>query len=181
MKSFTRAWLALIFVSLWFSGLLQAADTAGDFTVAGRQTDIHLRDYRGRVLLLDFWASWCGPCRQSFPWMQKMHTTYGEQGLKILAINVDADRALADKFLDMHFASFDIGFDPGGRIAEKWNLPGMPTSFLIDANGQILQRHVGFREKNKSEYENQIRNALESLNREEESAVSIPSPVKHPL
>jgi peroxiredoxin len=177
MKPVSRRWLALAWV---FGCLLAAsawaAEPAADFKVASRDGHIQLQQYQGRVLLLDFWASWCGPCRQSFPWMQEMHTTYSAQGLAILAINLDTDRALADQFLEQHTATFDIGFDPEGKVAEQWQLPGMPTSFLIGPDGQILQRHVGFKAKKKADYEAQIQQALQALPQQSGSPAAAAQP-----
>src|SRR6202451_759078 len=72
----------------------------------------------GRVVYLDFWASWCGPCRQSFPWMEIMKSTYEAQGLEIITVNLDKDRDEADKFLKQFHPTFAVRFDPNGELAE---------------------------------------------------------------
>ena len=99
---------------------------------------------RGRVVYLDFWASWCAPCRQSFPWMESMKTAYEGQGLTVLAINVDRERADADRFLKIFHPDFEIRFDPQGRWAEEFKVSGMPTSVIIDRHGVVRFTHVGF-------------------------------------
>ena len=105
---------------------------------------LDLSALRGRVVYLDFWASWCGPCQQSFPWMDSMQKAYEAQGLTVLAINVDRDRADADRFLKIFHPDFDIRFDPSGSWAEEFKVSGMPTSVLIDRHGAVRFTHVGF-------------------------------------
>ena len=105
---------------------------------------LDLSALRGRVVYLDFWASWCGPCRQSFPWMESMQKAYETQGLTILAINVDHDRADADRFLKIFHPDFEIRFDPSGSWAEEFKVSGMPTSVIIDRHGAVRFTHVGF-------------------------------------
>jgi thiol-disulfide isomerase/thioredoxin len=105
---------------------------------------LDLNALRGRVVYLDFWASWCGPCRQSFPWMESMKQAYEAQGLTVLAINVDRDRAAADRFLKTFHPDFEIRFDPQGSWAEQFKVSGMPTSVIIDRHGVVRFTHVGF-------------------------------------
>jgi len=114
------------------------------------------------VLLVDFWASWCIPCRKSFPWLNEIQATYADKGLKILAINLDKDRALADKFLDKVPADFPIYYDSEARFAKSFDLLGMPSSYIVDDQGQILRSHKGFFEKKKDEYEKEIHMILEN-------------------
>jgi thiol-disulfide isomerase/thioredoxin len=121
---------------------------------------IDLNDLRGRVVYLDFWASWCGPCRQSFPWMQTMKETYGAQGLEVVAVNLDRDRADAEKFLHQFHPTFDLRFDPKGELAELYKVRGMPSSVLIDRHGVTRFMHVGFRPVDGAAYEAQLRELL---------------------
>jgi thiol-disulfide isomerase/thioredoxin len=105
---------------------------------------LDLSALRGRVVYLDFWASWCGPCRQSFPWMESMQKAYETQGLTVLAVNVDRDRADADRFLKSFHPDFEIRFDPDGSWAEEFKVSGMPASVIIDRHGAVRFTHVGF-------------------------------------
>lgn len=122
---------------------------------------ISLAQYRGKLVWLDFWASWCGPCKQSFPWMNALQDKYGPAGLQVLAVNVDARAADAEKFLAEHPARFALGFDPAGATPRSYQIKGMPTSVLIGPDGRVLKVHSGFRESEVAELEQQIRTALE--------------------
>ena len=121
---------------------------------------IDLGALRGRVIYLDFWASWCVPCRQSFPWMQEMKEAYEQRGLTIVAINLDRDRKDADRFLASFHPSFELRFDPKGESAEHFKVQGMPMSMLIDRRGELRFTHVGFRPVDRAAYEDQLRELL---------------------
>jgi thiol-disulfide isomerase/thioredoxin len=130
------------------------------FAPAWAASPLDLSTLRGQVVYLDFWASWCGPCRQSFPWMQALKTSYENQGLAIVAVNVDADRADAEKFLAQYKPTFDVRFDPQGKIAELYNIKTMPSSVLIDRHGVTRFTHMGFRPVDGALYEAQLRELL---------------------
>lgn len=130
------------------------------FTPIRAASPLDLANLRGQVVYLDFWASWCGPCRQSFPWMQTMTNAYQGQGLAIVAVNLDRDRVDADKFLDQFKPTFDVRFDPKGESAEFYKIKGMPVSLLIDRHGVTRFTHVGFRPVDAAAYETQLRELL---------------------
>jgi len=127
-------------------------------TAAG--TSFDLQEYRGKVLVLDFWASWCVPCRRSFPWMNEMHEKYEDQGLVIVGVNMDAEAADAEAFLREYPANFRIIEDANGELAKKFDVIAMPSSYIIDRNGDIVERHLGFKVKRQDEYESLIQNVL---------------------
>lgn len=114
----------------------------------------------GKVVLVDFWASWCAPCLHSFPWMNELQQKHAGDGLVIVAVNVDQDRALADAFLKKLPAEFRVEYDPAGTLAQQFGVENMPTSFLIDRAGRIRVRHAGFREKQREEREQEIESLL---------------------
>lgn len=115
-----------------------------------------LAEKKGDVIYVDFWASWCIPCRKSFPWMNNLKTKYQAQGLSIISINLDHDRELADLFLKESPANFPVIYDPKGLIARKYKLKGMPSSFIVNRQGKIVSGHVGFNEEKKLAYEKEI-------------------------
>jgi len=123
-------------------------------------SSLDLPSLRGRVVYLDFWASWCAPCRQSFPWMETLKRTYGNQGLEVITVNLDTDRADADKFLKQFHPTFDVRFDPKGELAAFYKVQGMPASVLIDRRGVTRFTHVGFRPVDGAIYEMQLRELL---------------------
>ncbi len=119
-----------------------------------------LADKKGNVIYVDFWASWCIPCRKSFPWMNNLKTKHQAQGLSIISINLDHDRELADLFLQETPANFPVIYDPKGLIARKYKLKGMPSSFIVNRQGEIVSGHVGFNEEKKLAYEQEIKTLL---------------------
>jgi thiol-disulfide isomerase/thioredoxin len=124
-----------------------------------------LNPVEGKVVWVDFWASWCVPCRRSFPWMNQMLDRYGDQGLQIIGVNVDKERALADEFLAETPARFDLRFDPAGALAERFGVEAMPSSFLLDGEGNVIAEHYGFRYEDADDYEAGIVAALDAANR----------------
>jgi len=122
--------------------------------------DLDLNAYRGKVVYLDFWASWCGPCKQSFPWMENLKDTYGRQGLAVIAVNLDMDRADADKFLDRFRPTFEVRFDPKGELAALYKVRAMPSSVLIDRHGVARFTHEGYRPVDGAAYETQVQELL---------------------
>jgi cytochrome c biogenesis protein CcmG/thiol:disulfide interchange protein DsbE len=130
---------------------------APDIRIKTTEGELSLGDLKGQVVYVDFWASWCGPCRKSFPWMNKIQQRYGDKGLKIIAINVDSDQSLAREFLAQHKANFSVAYDQHGDIASIFNVKGMPNSFLIDRNGYIQSSHIGFLEKDTDSMEAAIK------------------------
>jgi cytochrome c biogenesis protein CcmG/thiol:disulfide interchange protein DsbE len=121
---------------------------------------IDVGDFRGRVLYLDFWASWCAPCQLSFPWMQAMKDAYEKDGLTIVAVNLDPRRPDAEHFLAKLHPTFDVRFDPRGETAQRFQIHGMPTSLIIDRRGVVRFTHIGFRPIDRASYEDQLRQVL---------------------
>ena len=122
--------------------------------------ELILSAYRGKVVYLDFWASWCGPCRQSFPWLSALGRQYGSQNFVVLGVNVDHERRKADRFLREVPADFAILYDPDGQLATEYKVSAMPNSFLIDRSGHIRYQHHGFSTKETADYERQITDLL---------------------
>lgn len=139
--------------------LFMASVATGEEINAG---GIDLEDYRGQVVMVDFWASWCVPCRRSFPWMDEMQAKYREQGLVILAVNEDDEWVEAERFLDEYPISFAIVRDNDGVIAKQFDVQAMPSSYLFDRDGELVQRHFGFKVRQQQDYENQIQTTLQA-------------------
>jgi cytochrome c biogenesis protein CcmG, thiol:disulfide interchange protein DsbE len=120
-----------------------------------------LQHLSGKVILLDFWASWCEPCRDSFPWMAQLQQRLGPQGLVVIAVNLDRDRKLAARFLEQASVEFRIEYDPEGKLAEQFGVVAMPMSFVIDRQGRVRERHAGFRARQRGEREATISRILQ--------------------
>ncbi len=105
--------------------------------------DIH--QFRGKVVYVDFWASWCAPCVQSFPFLNDLDRELRVKGLQILGINVDRKLADAENFLRKHPARFTVAFDADGRCPRTFDVQGMPSSYLVDRKGVVRKVHRGFR------------------------------------
>ena len=123
---------------------------------------LNLDQYKGKVVYVDFWASWCGPCRESFPWMKKMQQQYGKDGLVIIAINVDQDKKLADKFLSEFKPEFNVLFDKDGTLAEDFKVSSMPSSYVLDREGKPRFKHKGFHLDKQSQYETELNSLLKN-------------------
>ena len=121
---------------------------------------VRLAELKGKVVYVDFWASWCGPCRQSFPWMNEMQAKYGARGFQVLAVNLDAKRSDAEQFLAQVPAKFALAFDAKGDSARRFGIKGMPTSVLIAADGKVAAVHQGFREDERQAMEQRLVAAL---------------------
>ena len=121
---------------------------------------LDLSAYKGKVVMIDFWASWCGPCRQSFPWLNEMRTKKSSDDFVIIGINVDENTEDAKKFLAKVPADFDIIYDPEGDYASFYDIPGMPTTLIFDRDGKLQHKHAAFKLNKVAEYEALIDKAL---------------------
>ena len=158
MKSFSAA--PLLCVALTFATPAFAADAAPDFKLPSAKGMVELSKLKGKVVYVDFWASWCIPCRKSFPWMNELHKKYKDQGLEVVAVNLDKSREPIDDFLAKTPADFTIAYDPSGGTATNYKVSGMPSTYLIDRNGLLQLSHIGFRDKDKVEMESKIKELL---------------------
>lgn len=123
--------------------------------------EIGAGDLRGRVVLLDFWATWCVPCQESLPFYQGLTDRYGVRGLRVVAVSVDSDAAEVKRFVNDRGLTFDVLLDPEGSLASRLDLPTMPTLFLLGREGTVLWKHAGFDRRDKAMIEEHIHAALE--------------------
>ncbi|UGQ49341.1 TlpA family protein disulfide reductase [Massilia endophytica] len=142
------------------AGALEVGQAAPPFALNGPSGSVKLEQHQGKLVYLDFWASWCGPCRQSFPWMNEMQAKYGPRGFQVIGINVDAKPEEARSFLASTPAQFIVAFDPSGTAPRSYGIKGMPSSVLIGPDGKVVYEHSGFRAADKAELERRIQLAL---------------------
>ena len=132
----------------------------GEFELEGK-----LPATKGKVVLIDFWASWCAPCKKSFPALNELHERYRDKGLTIIAVNVDAKRADMERFLKTTPASFSVVRDAEQKLVARTEVESMPTSFLIDAAGRVRFLHKGYTgDETKRKYIREIEELLKSTN-----------------
>jgi DsbE subfamily thiol:disulfide oxidoreductase len=117
---------------------------------------LQLSAYKGKVVLVDFWASWCVPCKTSFPALDAIYREYEARGLEVFAVNLDDDRRSADAFLAAHPHQMTVTFDPNGDAPVAFGVKGMPTSFLIDKAGKIRFTHQGYTASVAASYRQEI-------------------------
>jgi len=134
---------------------------APDFTLKSKGGEnVRLEDMRGQVVMLNFWASWCGPCRQEMPLMEEIYQKYEKFGFTILAVNVDEDSADADRFLDAVPVTFPILYDNESRISELYDVDAMPTTVMIDRDGNKRFLHRGYKPGYEDDYRKQVKKLI---------------------
>lgn len=144
----TRVGFTLIIMFAFTAGLLCASPEGtlkvGDsfpelsnFPLEGKVP----KTLKGKVIVVDFWASWCGPCRKSFPLMEELYQRFSGQGLVILAINEDKSRAAMSQFLEEHPVTFTVIRDSKKKLAAAVNVPGLPTTYILDTEGKVAAIH----------------------------------------
>ena len=153
---------AFLFLTLsLFSGALAALQDSGpaaNFTLKSAAGDnVRLSEYRGQVVLINFWASWYGPCRQEMPELEAIHRKYADLGFTVFGVNVEQDRAMADRVLRDIPVSFPILFDDDNRVSELYGVDAMPVTVLVDRGGAIRYLHRGYKPGYEDEYEAQVR------------------------
>jgi thiol-disulfide isomerase/thioredoxin len=130
---------------------LQKLDKSGSYSLAP-----------GKVIYLDFWASWCAPCRVSFPEIIALQNDLGSDSFEVIAVTVDENPAAAKRFLRRYDIPYQILSDPDGVVAGRYELPGMPTSFVIDPQGLVSLRHSGFKPGDMTSIRHRIHQLLET-------------------
>ena len=135
-------------------------DAAPAFELEGPGGPVSLAALKGRVVYLDFWASWCPPCRQSFPWMDEQILRHGAAGLVVVAVNLDRQRTAAEQFLRAVPSRATIAFDPAGDTPRRFGARAMPSSFVIGRDGRVRLQHDGFRDEDRAPLEAALGQAL---------------------
>lgn len=122
---------------------------------------LSLSQYRGKVVYLDFWASWCGPCRKSLPLLNKMRKELKGKPFEVIAINLDEEVKDARGFLKEYPVSYPTLHDAAGKTPTQYNLRGMPTSYLIDKKGRIQAVHTGFKPSDMKKIRAEVKSLLQ--------------------
>jgi peroxiredoxin len=150
--------LALLLIAAPLALAVTATGPAADFTLKSSSgQNIRLSEYRGQVVLINFWASWCGPCRQEMPQLDAIHEKYTDLGFTVFGVNVEQDRDMADKVLRDIPVSFPILFDDNNQVSQLYDVDAMPVTVLVDRNGDIRFMHRGYKPGYEQKYEQQVR------------------------
>jgi len=155
---------AIVFAAAASASAVENGKPAPDFTlpVLGSADKVGLAQLKGKIVFVDFWASWCGPCRQSLPQYDKLNTELAAQDFRLLAINLDEDDADANGFLKEHPVHYTVLRDPAGAVPKAFGLVGMPTSYLIDRDGVVRAQHSGFNPSDIDTLRKQVHDLLET-------------------
>lgn len=150
---------ALLFMALLVSVFhLQANEQAKDFTLKSKENgNIRLSEQRGNIVMVNFWASWCGPCREELPKMEALYQEYQDLGFEILAINLDDEASKAEVLLNDIEVSFPVLYDSAGEVSELYDVNAMPTTVIIDRDGKQRLVHLGYRAGDEKKYEAAIK------------------------
>ncbi len=108
---------------------------------------------KGKVTIVDFWATWCEPCKKSFPKYQELYVKYKASGLEVVAVSVDDEKKDIPDFIKQHGAKFPVGWDEGHKIADCWHPPNMPSAYVIDKNGVVKFVHNGYHDGEEADVE----------------------------
>ena len=162
LKTVITIGFALVFsVSATYAASQTISGKAENFTLKSRSgKNIKLSELRGGVVMINFWASWCGPCRKEMPLLEKIHKKYKKLGFTLLGVNVEQDTRAAKRYLKDVKVSFPILFDPANKTSKLYNVSAMPTTVLIDRNGIKRFLHKGYKPGYENDYKKQIKKLL---------------------
>jgi len=161
-RTILRPLFAILLLGLF--GLAQAGEVSGpapDFTLRSNSgKNLKLSEFRGQVVLLNFWASWCGPCRQEMPALDKLQKRYGKLGFTVLGVNVEEDSTQAKRMLKEIRVSFPILFDTQNKVSQLYNVSAMPTTVIIDRDGNMRYLHKGYKPGEESVYKKWVKKLI---------------------
>ena len=138
-----------------------ASAPAPQFTLTARGgRDVSLAQYHGQVVMINFWASWCGPCRQEMPLLESIYKKYHKLGFTLLGVNVEPDSKAADDWLQATPVTFPILYDKESKVSRLYEVAGMPSTVIIDRRGKLRMLHRGYKPGDESEYLDSIRSLI---------------------
>ena len=161
LKSFIKKSLLSVAGVIAFTSVAFASEPAPDFTLKSAAGDnVRLAEQRGQVVMLNFWASWCGPCRQEMPLLDGISKKYGKMGFVLYGINVDQDTADAKNVLQKINVNYSVLFDPESKLSDLYKVDAMPTSVFIDKSGKVRYVNRGYTAGDEEKYIKQIKELI---------------------
>ena len=143
----------MLFGSLTQASTVALSSEAPDFTLKTLEgPNLRLEEYRGQVVLINFWASWCGPCRQEMPILDRLHQRYEDTGFAVLGVNVEGEAAPAQKIVDKTNVTFPVLIDEGQLVSELYELEAMPSTVVVDRDGKVRYVHRGYKPGDEAKY-----------------------------
>lgn len=142
------------------SGPVKEGDKAPTFSIDSLNGQGKVAVTPGKVTIVDFWATWCEPCKKSFPKYQELYVKYKASGLEIAAVSVDDEKGEIPSFAKTHGAKFPVGWDDGKKIAEKWKPENMPSAYIVDKEGVVRHVHKGYHDGEEKEIEKELKSLL---------------------
>jgi peroxiredoxin len=134
---------------------------APQFTLPSKAgSDVSLGQYKGQIVMINFWASWCVPCRQEMPMLEDIYKKYNKLGFTLIGVNVEPDSKAADDWLKQTPVSFPVLYDKESKVSKMYNVSGMPTTVIIDRKGNLRYLHISYKPGDEGEYLNTIRTMI---------------------
>ena len=161
IKNLSLGLLVTVFAatSLASSGL--EGQTAPDFALkSSTGENLRLSEYRGDVVMINFWATWCGPCRQEMPLLDELYSRYERVGFNLLGVNIDDDSRRAMQMIEELGVSFPVLFDARKEVSKLYEVEAMPVTVLVDREGNVRYVHHGYRPGYEEKYLDQVRSLL---------------------
>jgi thiol-disulfide isomerase/thioredoxin len=164
-KFYPRLGMVMVSLAVLFTSIHTfAANTKGpapDFTLASKEGgNVRLQEQLGNVVLINFWASWCGPCREELPYLEELQQEYADLGFTILAVNVDEDPSKADILLNDIPVSFPVLFDVNDEVSKLYDVQAMPTTVIVDRDGNQRLLHHGYKSGDEMKYKQAVKALL---------------------
>jgi peroxiredoxin len=152
--------VALMLIAAQAQAISESAP-APDFTLKSNSgKNIKLSELRGQVVMINFWASWCGPCRQEMPLLNQLYQRYEPMGFTLLGVNVEEDSAAADKVLKEIPVDFPVLYDNRNQVSDTYQVRAMPSTILIDRDGKVRYLHKGYKPGYEEDYQKQVRELI---------------------
>jgi len=160
MKPFI-AGLTAVLIALPLAAAVDTNSPAPDFTLnAQTGKPVELTQFKGQVVMLNFWASWCGPCRQEMPLLDSIYKRYGKLGFTMIGVNVEPDSKAANDWLKQTPVTFPILYDTESKVSKLYGVSGMPSTVIVDRKGTVRMIHHGYKPGDEEEYLSSIRTLM---------------------